>query len=98
MRVLPADNQTRPMNDGTSLDNLQEDFEVESRVLVSNAMHELYRLQNKVIGLRLEMHRITEDMNDVISGLETLKSMLHKADDSMLTAGHLQMISKGGKQ
>lgn len=98
MRVLPADNQTRPMNDGFSLDNLQEDFEMSSRVLVQNAMYEVNRIQSKILSLRKELHRVTEDLNNLSSDLDVLTSMLSKADDSMLTAGHLQMISKGGKQ
>lgn len=98
MRVLPADNQTRPMNDGFSLDNLQEDFEMSSRVLVQNAMYEANRIQDKILSLRKELHRVTEDLNNLSSDLDVLTNMLSKADDSMLTAGHLQMISKGGKQ
>lgn len=98
MRVLPADNQTRPMNDGFSLDNLQEDFEMNSRVLVQNAMYEVNRIHNKILSLRKELHRVTEDLNNLSSDLDVLTNMLSKADDSMLTAGHLQMISKGGKQ
>ena len=98
MRVLPAENQARPMNDGLSLDNLQEDFEMSSRVLVQNAMYEVRRIQDKILSLRKELHRVTEDLNNLSSDLDVLTNMLSRADDSMLTAGHLQMISKGGKQ
>lgn len=98
MRVLSKDNQTVPMNDGCSLENLQEDFEMGSRVLVQNAMHEVGRIQDNVLSLRNELHKVTEDLNTVTSDLSALTEMLSRVNDSMMTAGHLQMISKGEKQ
>ena len=79
------------MNDGTSSENLQEDFETDVTLKLSGAMEEVHRLIFEVDSTRRKLEEISTD-------LRTLSFNLQRAQERWLDAIHLQLINKSNEK